>query len=398
MATRFALFIFFRPVIPLFRLTLVSWCALACMAAQTAAQGAAAPQAGTRGPPGLPPLPKWSFSASAENSYGYKDNLLLSSSGEERSAFARGAVEAVLMRVPTGTFEYWVFAEAEGTHFFTGRAVQNETKIWIHSELGWRAGEDWKFSLPVTGYYNDHVLDQSDTEVARLAVETKVAGVMAGPVVRWNFRSAWWIETQATAQRKRYADESNDGQVADTALRLGWNCSERARIQLSGNRRWWGYDSRVQYSAAGRELFGTKLKIDEEEGEVSLNLKWGRGGRWQTVTRAGLRHYHDNGSGYWNYREQKVEHEVEWNSGAWLARLGAVARRVNFGVQTVGIGIDPPARLRDDFELALRLERKVTARWTMLGRFTWERSRSNERVASYVVNEGLLGVRWSWEK
>jgi hypothetical protein len=28
----------------------------------------------------------------------------------------------------------------------------------------------------------------------------------------------------------------------------------------------------------------------------------------------------------------------------------------------------------------------------------WERNRSNEVIASYYLNEGLLGIRWSWEK
>lgn len=343
-------------------------------------------------------LPKWSVFASVESAFGFKDNLLLSSSAEERSAFARGAVETVVMRVPTGALDYWFFAEAEGTHYLTGRTVENEAKIWIHNELGWRAGKDWKFNLPITGYYNNHVLDQSDTEVERLAAEIKVAGAMAGPVVRWAFRPDWWIETQATAQRERYAGGANDGRVTHAILRLGWKLGDRAEIRLSGNRRWRNFDARAQYSAAGRELFDTKLKINEEEGEVRLNLKWGRQRRWQSATSAGIRHYRDNGSGYFDYREQKVDQEVEWSSGDWLVRLNGAARRVDFAVQTVGIGIAPPPRVRDEFELDVRIERKLNSRWTILGGYTWERSRSNEWIASYVVNEGLLGVRWSWEK
>ena len=368
------------------------------MAWRAPAQGAALPPVAAAAPPTLAALPKWSVSASVESSFGFKDNLLLSSSAEEQSAFARGAVEAVLLRVPTGPVDYWLFAQAEGTHYFTGRSVENESKVWIHNELGFRAGRDWKLNLPITCYYNDNVLDQSDTEVERLAAEIKVAGVMAGPVMRWAFRPDWWIEAQATACRERYADGSNDGWVTQAAFRLGWSVNERVELRLSGHQRWRDFDSRAQYSAAGRELAGTQLKIGEDEGEIRLNVKWDRAAHWQTVTRAGIRHYRDNGSGYWDYREQKIDHEVEWNGGAWLVRLNGVARRVDFGVQTVGVGISPPARLRDEYELELGVERKVNSRWTILGGYTWERSRSNDPVASYVVNEGLLGVRWSWEK
>jgi hypothetical protein len=46
----------------------------------------------------------------------------------------------------------------------------------------------------------------------------------------------------------------------------------------------------------------------------------------------------------------------------------------------------------------VRLERKLSARWTLVANYSWERSRSNDAIASYTVNEGLLGARWSWDK
>ena len=67
-------------------------------------------------------------------------------------------------------------------------------------------------------------------------------------------------------------------------------------------------------------------------------------------------------------------------------------------MQTVGVGLNPAQRIRDEHEVELRVEKKVTARWSAIDGFRWERARSNERVASYAVNEGLLGARWSWEK
>ena len=67
-------------------------------------------------------------------------------------------------------------------------------------------------------------------------------------------------------------------------------------------------------------------------------------------------------------------------------------------MQTVGFGLAPPPRVRDEFTAELRAERQVTKRWAIFVRFEWERSRSNDPLSCYVVNEGLLGVRWSWDK
>jgi hypothetical protein len=163
-------------------------------------------------------------------------------------------------------------------------------------------------------------------------------------------------------------------------------------------RRWRNFDSRAQYSAAGRELAGTHLKIAEQEFEARADVTWDKAAHWQTMTRVNALDYRDNGSGYFNYGEHKVGQEVEWKSGDWYVRaLGSISR-VKFHVQTVGFGIDPPARVEDEFATELRVERKLGRDWTVFAEYNWTRTRSNDPIASYVVNEGLLGLRWSWEK
>jgi len=367
-----------------------------------AAPAPAASPGGTALPPGLAAWletqPKWSASVAAESGFGYKDNLLLSSAAEERSGFARGSVEALMMRLPTTSWDCSVFAQAEGTRFFTGRTVKDESSAWLQADPAWRVGSAWKLALPATGYYYDQVFDVSDTEVERLVSELKVFGLKAGPVVRWTFHPAGWVEAQAGAERKRYDDRVNDGRVGEGALRLGWAPGGRVDWRVTGVRRLRNFDSRRQYSAAGRELSGTHLKIEEKEGELRLGVKWGEAGSWRTTTRVGVLHYRDNGSGYFDYRERRFENEVEWNREPWLVRCGGSVRRVDFDRQTVGLGIGPPARLKEEYAAELRIEREMGGRWTLLAGYTWERSRANDRISSYEVNEGLLGVRWSWEK
>lgn len=342
--------------------------------------------------------PKWSVSASLDASYGYRDNLLLSHAGEERSAFARGVAELVLLRVPTGRFEYTFFAQGERTRFFEGETVEHEAKAWAQTEIGYRIGDTLRVGLPVTGYYSDQVFDVSETDVERYVAELTVLGGMVGPVVRWSFLPSWWFEAQATGERKRYDDGSNDGTVGEGAVRLGWIHGERFEAGVEGAQRWRNYDRRARYNTAGREIPGTELKISERELQVRFDVAWDQARRWQTTTRASLLHYRDNGSGYFNYREQRVQQELEWENEGWLVRIDGAASRIDFGVQTVGIGVAPPARLKDEFSAELRLERKLSRRWTLLAAYTWERSRSNDTIASYRVNEGLLGMRWSWEK
>ncbi len=346
----------------------------------------------------LDSMPNWSVSTAARVSYGFKDNLLLSFSGEERSAFARGGVDFLLLRVPRGSFDFSVFAEAEGTHYFSARTSDEDARVWIQAEPGYRLGESLKLSVPVTGFYYDQVFDVSDTDIERLVAELKVKGVMAAPTVRWDLHPSWWIEAQATGQRKRFDDRANDGRIGEGTVRLGWSPGSRFEARVSGGRRWRDFDRRTQYSSSGRELPDLALKIAEREVEARFDVTWDRAERWQTTTRLSLVDYQDNGSGYFNYREERVAHDVEWRGEGWLVRMGGSAARLDFAVQKVGIGIDPPARLKDEFSADLLVERTLSDRWTAYAAFAWERTRSNDAFASYRVNEGLLGLRWSWDK
>jgi len=353
-------------------------------------------------PPGMAaplaaPSP-WSYSAEVETAFGYKDNLLLSADGEERSALVHGSVEFLLLRLPGRAVDYSLFAQAGRTHFFSGKTVDHDAEAWVQSDVGYRFLDTLKLSLPVTGYYYDQVFDVSDSEVERIVAEMKVAGVMVGPTLRWAFHRQAWIEAQAVAERKRYDDGGNDSAIGVGHLRLGWRLGGRIEVQIAGGRRWRGFDERVQYSSAGRALANTELKLSEREGEARVDVEWGADRTWRTSTRVSALRRRDNGSGYFSYDQARVSQDVAWTSDPWLVRLEAGAERLEFRVQTVGISIDPPPRIKEEYAAKLRVERTLSERWTVFAEYNWERSRSNDPISSYSVNEGLLGARWSWEK
>jgi hypothetical protein len=352
----------------------------------------------------LAPPSLWGVSTRAETMVGYKDNLLLSSAGEERSAFLRGSAQLVVLRLPGRAFDYSLLAEATGTHYLDGRrypdgtSTKRDARAYFFNELGWSPAPALRVSLPLIGYYHDEVIDQSDTEIVRTLAAIRMGGAQLGPTVRWIFHPAWWVEAQAAGERKRYQGGANDGDIGEGALRLGWKPGSRLKLRLGAEQRWRRYEARAQFSAAGRELIGTVLKIAEREAEARLDYTWDSAAHWRSSTRAGVLHYRDNGSGYFNHRERTLGHEIEWSRPPWLAVAGGTARRADFDVQTIGFGLAPPPRIRDEFTAGLRVEREVTRRWTLFAALEWERSRSNDPLSSYTMNEGLLGLRWSWEK
>lgn len=342
--------------------------------------------------------PKWTSAVSAEAAYGYKDNLLLSATADERSALARGSVELFLLRLGGGQFDFSFYTQAEGTRYFNGRAVDHDATAWLVTEAGYRISEAFKVSLPVTGYFYDQVFDASETELRQDVAELKVAGLIAAPTFRWTVGPVSWVEAQVGGERKRYQDNVNNSSIADGTLRLARKLGTRVEARVSATARRRKFDSRAQYSAAGRELVDTQLRVQEREGEVRFDWSLDQAGAWKSTTRFGWLRYADNGSGYFDYDQKRVVQELEWRSDLWQVRLSGSAGRTDFAVQTVGFGVDLPSRLADDFSAGLTLERKVTDRWTLFSEYTWERRRSNDPISSYRLNEGLLGARWSWER
>jgi hypothetical protein len=386
-----------------FRFLLRAACALGSTLAIARGQGTPAPTP----PPALPPelaamlaaLPVWSTIASVHAGLGYKDNVLLSHAGAEGSGFARGGVETLLSHVRLGSSVDYAFGlNAEGTRYFSSTTVNHEDYAIAQAEWRYRLGEVFKFSLDLQGYYLDQIFDVSDTDAQRVVAQLKLSGATVGPTLRWTFRPWGWIEVQGTGKRDTYRDGANNNHLGDGAARLGWRPGKRFEASIAAMERSRDFDQRSQFSVSGRALFGTHLKILEREREARCDVTWDAAARWKTTTRAGTLDYTDNGSGYFNYRQRKIGQELDWTPGDWLVHLEGTARQLEFQVQTVGLGLAPPARVKEEFSAQFRIERKLNARWTLYAEYNWERSRCNDPIASYNMNEGLLGARWSWDK
>ena len=346
----------------------------------------------------LASLSPWSSTVSVHGGLGYKDNLLLSHVGAESSGFARGGLEAFLWHLPQGRVDYFAMLNAEGTRYFSGSSVDHEADAYAQAEWRYRIEDRFKFSLDLQGYYLDEIFDVSDTDVQRVVAQLKVLGVTVGPKLHWAFRPWAWVEAQGIGKRETYRDGLNNNHVVDGTVRFGWRPVERFEASFAGMERSRDFVSRQQYSVSGRALSGTLLKITEREAEFRSDITWDKAAHWKASTRLGALTYRDNGSGYFDYHARKVEQSADWITDDWLVHVEGTARRLRFDVQTVGLGINPPARVKDEYSAQCRVERKVGEHWTIYGEFNWERSRCNDPIASYNMNEGLLGVRWNWEK
>lgn len=368
---------------------------------------AAAPPAATEPDPlaDLPPelaallagTKSWITSVTASGAFGFKDNVLLSSTAPERSTFARYGMDAFASRLPRGATDYSGIISAEQTRYLTADTVRDEANVLAIATWRYLPEGPWKFTLDARGGYFDVAYDVSDTVVQRTVAPQKWLSGTAGPTVRWAPVRWAWAEVQALGTRAVYRDHSNDAEEGLGSARLGWAPTERIELSVGGSRMLRRYEKRAAFSLGGQPL-AALLEIEEREAEARLEITWDRQRRWRTVTRLGGLEFADRQTGYFNFRRKSARQRVDWKTDAWRVTLDASARRADFENQTVGIGVSPPPRIKDDYEIEVTAERKLSERWAVFASYRWERSRTNEPLSSYRVNEGLLGARWSWEK
>jgi hypothetical protein len=290
---------------------------------------------------------------------------------------------------------------AEGTHFFSSESVDHEAMASAMIEWRYHLDDRLKFSLNASGFYFDQVLDQSATVAGRDITQSKRTVPMLRPTLRWAPQTWWWIEAQGEARRETYRDGFNNARLGAASLTLGWKPTKRFELQVSGDELDRQFTSREQNTARGRPLTGTHLHILERDGEARVTFTWNRVGHWKTVTRVDQLDYEDNGTGYFNYRQRRARQKLEWEAGAWSGHVEGSAKRLDFELQDLAAifpGPTPPLRVQEKFAAEVRIERRLSKRWSAYVEYSWERSRCNDPIESYRMNEGLLGATWSWEK
>lgn len=345
-------------------------------------------------------LPTWLSWGNFQTAVGYRDNVLLSSADEERSTFVRGGLTATLTRPAYDERggDFTAYFAANGTYYFSASSLHKESDARLLLLGNYRPLDSVKLTLIGSGYSLDQIFDVSETEFRKDVSEVKTSGASLAPSVRWNFARAWWLSAEVGGKRENSPGGYYNRTVRNTEVRLGWKPGARFEISVAGQHLRRDYDVREQTTLGGAPIPDTLLGTTDRQGELRVEFKPDAAGHWRITTRLIAQRFADNGTGYWNFRAHKIEPEVEWESGAWRASLGGYARRVEFSGQTVGFGVAPPLRVRDDYEARLHVEHDLTKRWTVFAEYTWERNRSNDIFTSYFMNEGLLGVRWNWEK
>ena len=339
----------------------------------------------------------WVPSGTLRGSLGWRDNILLSPFAPIERAFGRAELEAILLRPMRHRWEFISFFNGDVLRYFSPPPETSGEQQWsLHTEGRWQPLDPVRLSLKATGYMRDMVIDLSETEAMRVVAPTRVRGAFVTGVTRVSLPGGFALEPLVQVKRTDYRDYPGDFDETRAGARIEWRHTDLLGLSAAWFEARRDYRQRPQYSASGRELAGTRLSFRVRDAELKVRSAWKAAGDWSVAATAGRVENRDEASGYFDYDQKYGWLELGWHRAAWRATLNGGARHMVYLVQTVGAGIAPPARVSDDHDATLRVERELDSRWTLFFEHHWERSRSNLNEFSYRANTALAGVQRSF--
>lgn len=344
----------------------------------------------------LPELPAWTSVVDLSLSAGYRDNLLLSPTRPESSAFLRAGAEVMVLKVPVGAFDGYAYLDATETRYLDGANTDHERTAILAGEARWQPGKSFRGAWTLQAYHQDQVLDVSVTEADLSVAQIRVTGLATGPEVRWS-PGPVWVEAKAVVRRDRYREDLDGYDDLEGGFATGYlrdNGAEASATLLFRER---DHDSRPQFTVAGRPLAGTRLGTRQTDLQVEWVGHLDAARRLRLSALVARQWSRDNGSGYFDYDRDSARIRLVWKGETWESEGRAEASRHRFPNQFVGLGIAPDVRHKDELRLAWTGTRRLTDRLACFLALEREQSRSNDDRSRFTVHTALAGVRWSWD-
>ena len=359
--------------------------------------------AGTPSDPAIPidlaalELPSLSRLITLRASSGYRDNVLLSSFAPEGRSFARAETEVVLSSLNESAWQWTAFLNGDVLRYFSPLPdARGEQQWFTHGELRWTPSSRLVTSLMAQVYYQDMVLDVSETEAVRVVAPIRVRGAIVASSTKIALPAGFVLEPYARVHRSDYLDYSGDFDETQAGLRLEWKHDERFVLSAGGRQLRRAYDERTNFTAGGRPLPDTHLRFDQTEAELKARSAWSWRGNWNASVAASRLQNRDQASGYFNYDRDRLKTQLGWSNSRWSVTGSGERQQSEYLVQTVGIGTSPAARVSRDTEVTARVERHFNPAWTAFAEARDERSTSNQVEFSYRARGVLGGVEFSF--
>jgi hypothetical protein len=337
----------------------------------------------------------WDTTLSLSAGVGYKDNILLGPVPVERSGFIASGLDASLMRLPLDGTRFIAFLTGTDQRYFTSKQVDAEETLVVFTQLKKDFGEAWQVGMTCQSAYLDQVLDVTDVEGEFGAVRAQGFNLTVRPSLRRNLTRECWLELELTGTRQYFKAPLDDYWEGGPKLTVGRTFGPRSEWTFGVEVNQRGYDQREQRMADGTSVAGATLSFLQPGCELAWQRHWDAKRRWRTTTRLSYLGNLDNGSGYFDYSRLRISEQLRYRTDSWEFR-GQV-RYAFYGYGTQPVSVEDLSLLnRNDVDLSLRVERRLSKNAKVFVEYEHDRSISNQSFSEYAANTGTAGIDWEF--
>lgn len=337
-------------------------------------------------------IPLWNYSTSLRGGFGYRDNVLLSHTNAQGSAYWMSGAEIMVFRLPTHGWQFNFIADATDARYFNSPSVNKEQVALAMAQLSKDFNNGWKSTLGLNYLFQNQVYDNSANYYSNVTSVGLILGHTLTP--RWALRKtigAFWTEAEISGTRQ-WLDAPLDScwQFGPRAA-IGYGWGGASEVTLSYQYQRLDYDHRPQVNASDEVVTNSLLGLNTHLVELALTHVWDQQKHWQTITAVGFETCLDNGSGFYNYDYYRLSQRLRYRDEKWEVTAQARLGYYDYGTQTVS-ATDPALRRKTMISLVLRAERKLAKHLIAHASYGWDRSISNLDFDDYQASTVIGGL------
>ena len=336
----------------------------------------------------------WDHSTNLRLGGGYKENVTLSAFAEESSPFVSTGLDFMAIRIPLAEdgVEVTIFGSLDDRRYFDTEVVDREQTGLFNVNLEKPLAENWSLDTDIRVIYIDEIFDASLTEDDIGTVQVVGKQISLVPALRRDLPGNTWIEAGPEVTRQYFAEPLDDYLEIGGRLSTGVDYGFQSKLFLYAETLRRDYDTRSQRDEIGFYIPDSDLSYDRPEYGVEWAHYWDSDRRLRMRTRWSILENKDSGSGYFDYRRERVSHG--WRYRGESLSLAATVRKATYeyALQRSADFLD--VRARADLSWDITLGYEYNDHLTFQLGYEQESINSNVPQDEYRYHVYTAGIDW----
>ena len=338
----------------------------------------------------------WDYSTDLRIGGGYKENVTLSAFAEESSPFAAIGFDFMAIRIPLAEdgVEVTVFGALDERRYLDAESVGSEQSGLLNVSLEKSLSQHWQLKTDIRVIYINEMFDASLTEDDIGTVQVVGKQISLEPALRRSLPADLWVEAKPEVTRQYFAEPLDDYLEIGGRISFGVDYGFQSELLIYAEALRRDYDTRSQRDEIGFYMPDTDLSYDRPERGVEWAHNWDNSRRLRMRTRYSILENEDSGSGYFDYRRERISHSWRYRAALWTVSATVRKATYEYDLQRSAVFFNP--RQRADLSWDISLGYEYNDHLTFQLGFEQESINSNVPQDEYRYRIYTAGIDWEF--